>query len=73
MVEMKQSANNAQQTITDEQLNIILDALLHEMERHNTAENLVNDETARDAIKAAKAKIYRTYQVFCKMITDDEI
>jgi len=42
---------------TKEEIDIIVDALLHEMERYNDAMTLVSDITARKAVEKAKNKV----------------
>ena len=51
---------------------IVMDALLHEMERYNKAMDLVTDENARHAIQRAKDKVYRVHQKVCRLLVDEE-
>ena len=60
------------EAISDREIDIVADALLHEMERLNKALDLVTDEDARHAIQKAKDKVYRVHQKVCLLLVDEE-
>ena len=60
------------ESVTDREIDIVADALLHEMERLNKALDLVTDEDARHAIQKAKDKVYRVHQKVCLLLVDEE-
>ena len=57
--------------ISDQEVTIIVDALLHEMERYNKALDLVTDENARHAIKKAKDKVYKVFLTMLRLTVDE--
>lgn len=57
-------------TFSNEAITIISDALLHEMERHNQAADLVTNQNARDAINAAKYKVYEVFKAVNQFLED---
>lgn len=59
------------QHITDQEVTIIVEALLHEMERYNKALDLVTDENARHAIYEAKDKVYKVFQKMNCLTVDE--
>ena len=61
------------EAISDREIDIVADALLHEMERLNKAMDLVTDEDARHAIQRAKDKVYRVHQKVCRLLVDEEL
>ena len=56
--------------ISDQEVTIIVDALLHEMERYNKALDLVTDENARHAIQKAKDKVYKVFQTVNRLTVE---
>ena len=50
------------ETFNKEEINIIVTALLHEMERYNKAMIFVSDEKASEAISEAKNRIYEVFK-----------
>ena len=57
-------------TLTNEAINILSDALLHEIERYNQAAALVTDTEAREAIENAKHRIYSVFQTINQFLED---
>lgn len=57
-------------TLSNEAIAILSDALLHEMERHNQAADLVTNQNARDAINAAKYKVYEVFKAVNQFLED---
>lgn len=57
-------------TLSNEAITIISDALLHEMERHNQAAELVINQDARKAIENAKHEVYKVFIAVNRFITD---
>ena len=57
--------------ISDQEVTIIVDALLHEMERYNKALDLVTDENARHAIQKAKDKVYKGFLTMLRLTVDE--
>ena len=72
MVELRQTHNGKENGLTDKELDIVLDALLHEMERHNTAADLVTDPQAREVINAAKNEVFAAHRALCALVYDPE-
>lgn len=58
--------------LSDAEVQIVVDALLHEMERYNKAMDLVTDENARHAIGHAKERVYRVFQTMNSLAPEDE-
>ena len=50
------------ETFNKEEINIIVTALLHEMERYNKALDFVSDVDACEAINEAKQKVYEVFK-----------
>lgn len=71
MVHLERKNPEVREHLTDEGVQIVMDALLHEMERYNKAMDLVTDENARHAIDYAKKKVYRVYQVMNNLMPED--
>ena len=69
---MERKNPEVREHLTDEGVQIVMDALLHEMERYNKAMDLVTDENARHAIDYAKKKVYRVYQVMNSLMPEDK-
>lgn len=57
--------------ISDQEVIIIVDALLHEMERYNKALDLVTDENARHAIQKGKDKVYKVFQIVNRLTVEE--
>ena len=72
MVHLERKNPEVREHLTDEGVQIGMDALLHEMERYNKAMDLVTDENARHAIDYAKKKVYRVYQVMNNLMPEDK-
>jgi len=72
MVHLERKNPEVREHLTDEGVQIVMDALLHEMERYNKAMDLVTDENARHAIDYAKKKVYRVYQVMNSLMPEDK-
>lgn len=72
MVHLERKNPEVREHLTDEGVQIVMDALLHEMERYNKAMDLVTDENARHAIDYAKKKVYRVYQVMNNLLPEDK-
>lgn len=72
MVHLERKNPDAREHISDDDVQIVMDALFHEMERYNKAMDLVTDDNARHAIQRAKDKVYRVYQVMNRMMADDK-
>lgn len=72
MVHLERKNPEVREHLTDEGVQIVMDALLHEMERYNKALDLVTDENARHAIDYAKKKVYRVYQVMNNLMPEDK-
>ena len=72
MVHLERKNPEVREHLTDEGVQIVMDALLHEMERYNKAMDLVTDENARHAIDYAKKKVYRVYQVMNNLMPEDK-
>lgn len=58
--------------LSDAEVQIVVDALLHEMERYNKAMDLVVDENARHAIDYAKKRVYRVFQTMNSLTAEDK-
>ena len=50
------------ETFNKQEINIIVTALLHEMERYNKALDLVSDEKVSEAIAEAKNRVYEVFK-----------
>lgn len=50
------------ETFNKQEINIIVTALLHEMERYNKAMDFVSDEKASEAIAEAKHRVYEVFK-----------
>lgn len=72
MVHLERKNPEVREHLTDEGVQIVMDALLHEMERYNKALDLVTDENVRHAIDYAKKKVYRVYQVMNNLLPEDK-
>lgn len=72
MVHLERKNPEVREHLTDEGVQIVMDALLHEMERYNKAMDLVTDENARHAIDYAKKKVYRVYQSMNNLMPEDK-
>ena len=72
MVHLERKNPEVREHLTDEGVQIVMDALLHEIERYNKAMDLVTDENARHAIDYAKKKVYRVYQVMNNLMPEDK-
>ena len=72
MVHLERKNPEVREHLTDEGVQIVMDALLHEMERYNKAMDLVTDENARHAIDYAKKKVYRVYQSMNNLLPEDK-
>ena len=59
--------------LSNEQVQILADSLLHEMERHNRALDLVTDEHARGAIVDARKKVHEVFSKVIEFLEDPEI
>lgn len=46
------------ETFSKEEIDIIVTALLHEMERYNTVLTMIADEQASEAVEKAKHKVF---------------
>ena len=57
------------ETFNKQEIDIIVTALMHEMERYNKAMDFVSDTKASEAIAEAK---HRVYEVFNKAISFTE-
>ena len=68
MVRLSNQATTA--TLSNEAIAILSDALLHEMERHNQAADLVTNQNARDAINAAKHEVYEVFKAVNQFLED---
>ena len=60
-------------TLTNEAINILSDALLHEMGRYNQAAALVTDTEAREAVERAKHRVYAVFQTINQFIEDPSL
>lgn len=60
-------------SLSNEAIEIVSDALLHEMERYNEASALVTDNTARQAIEDAKHRVYEVFQTINQFIEDHSL
>ena len=58
--------------LSDAEVQIVVDALLHEMERYNKAMDLVTDENARAAIEWAKKPLKELHTKFCHLLDPDQ-
>lgn len=72
MVHLERKNPEVREHLTDDGVQIVMDALLHEMERYNKAMDLVTDENARHAIDYAKKKVYRVYQMMNNLMPEDK-
>lgn len=72
---MKTIISNNQKSveISDAGINIIVDALLHEMERYNQAIELVSDTMSRAALNEARHKVYEVFTLVNKFTYDPEV
>ena len=50
------------ETFNKQEINIIVTALMHEMERYNKAMDFVSDEKASEAIAEAKHRVYEVFK-----------
>ena len=50
------------ETFNKQEVDIIVTALLHEMERYNKALDFVSDANVREAITEAKQKVYEVFK-----------
>jgi len=50
------------ETFNKQEIDIIVTALLHEMERYNKALDFVSDEKASEAIAEAKNRVYEVFK-----------
>lgn len=66
MVKIEFVKGGRPQYLDDQQLNIVVNALLHEMARYNEAYDLVCERNAKKSIQDARASVY---DVFCKINT----
>lgn len=57
-------------TLSNEAIEMISDALLHEMERYNQAEALVTDTTAKKAIEDARHRVYEVLQTINQFLEE---
>ena len=57
-------------TLSNEAITILSEALLHEMERHNQAADLVTNQDARKAIENAKHKVYEVFKAVNQFLQD---
>ena len=57
--------------ITNEQLNIVLDALEHEMLRYNQALATISEKAASAAIRAAVTEIGKVHRNLCLMMDEN--
>ena len=72
MVTLQQTQNGKTANVSDVALEIILDALLHEMERYNAAADLVSNPKAREVINAAKNEVFAAHRALCALVYDPE-
>ena len=72
MVHLERKNPEVREHLTDEGVQIVMDALLHEMERYNKAMDLVVDENARHAIDYAKKRVYRVFQTMNSLTAEDK-
>lgn len=57
--------------ITNDQLNIVLDALEHEMQRYNEALATISEKAAAAAIRAAVTEIGKVHHKLCLMLDEN--
>lgn len=72
MVKIEFVKGGSPQYLDDQQLDIVVNALLHELTRYNEAYDLVCERNAKSSIEYAKKAVY---EVFCKInsfTTDEE-
>ena len=50
------------ETFNKQEIDIIVDALFHEMQRYNDAVKLISDVDACEAIAEAKQKVYEVFK-----------
>lgn len=72
MVHLERKNPDAREHISNDEVTIVMDALLHEMERYNKAIDMITDENARHALNKAKERVYRVYQVFNRLMPEDK-
>lgn len=71
MVHLTRQTPAQAEHISDQEVTIIVDALLHEMERYNKALDLVTDENTRHAIQKAKDKVYKVFQAVNRLTVEE--
>lgn len=73
MLHVHNIPNGKSAELKNKDLGLILDALLHEIERYNSAEALITDPETRSAINKGKQKVYNIYKTLCPLVYDPEI
>ena len=73
MITLEQNKNGEKCKLTDTELDIILTALEHEMQRYNKAEGLISDTDARKAVSDAREKVYFVHKHLCGLIFDPDL
>ena len=71
MVHLEHTETAYTTDITNDQLNIVLDALEHEMQRYNQATTTISAETANAAIRAAVTEIGKVHHKLCLMMDEN--
>lgn len=71
MVHLEHIGTATTTDITNDQLNIVLDALEHEMQRYNQATATISAETANAAIRAAVTEIGKVHHKLCLMMDEN--
>lgn len=72
MITLEQTKNGKAVKITDSALDIILNALEHEMERYCQAQSLISDATAMETVGDTLRKVRHTHTTLCSLIYDPE-
>lgn len=73
MVTIENKKSGVSYQMGNEQIDLILTALLHEMERYNKVLDIVTDENVIAACDVAKTRVYNVHRLFCEMLSDPEI
>ena len=70
MVTLRNDSTGAEIQLCDNELDLILEALVHGMERYNDIMNMSGDKGIRDACTDAKRRVSDIYRRLCKLLDD---
>lgn len=70
MVTLNNEKKGVMLNLSNDGVNCVLDALLHEIERYNKAIDLCTDARVQKACKDAKTDILAVHHMFCKLLDE---